>query len=73
MDRLNSTSPAVFERGEEDTIRRQLVQLLHFSQYYLTEIPRVSKQLWTYTQGLIHLALLFYFGAQDERTQQRIH
>ena len=73
MDRLNSTNPAVFESGEKDTIRRQLVQLLQFSQHYLTEIPRVSKQLWTYTQGLIHLALLFFFGAEDERTQQRIH
>ena len=37
------------------------------------EVPRVNKQLWTYTQGLIHLALLFFFGAEDERTQQRIH
>ena len=72
VDCLNSTNSAVFERGEKDSIRRQLLELLQFSQYYLTEVPRVNKQLWTYTQGLIHLALLFFFGAEDERTQQWI-
>lgn len=72
MGRLHSTDRAVFDPGEKRTIFQQLTTLLHFSQFELTEIPRVSKQLWIYTQGLIHLALSFCFGAEDERTQQRI-
>ena len=72
MGRLHSTDRAVFDPGEKRTIFQQLTTLLHFSQFELTEIPRVSKQLWIYTQGLIHLALSFCFGAENERTQQRI-
>ena len=70
MDRLNSTDSAVFERGEKKQVFDQLVVLLHFSQYYLTHVPNVAKQLWIYTQGLIHLALLFYFGNKDHTTQK---
>ena len=72
MDRLNSTDTAVFERGEKRQVFEQLRELLHFSQYYLTEVPNVHKQLWIYTQGLIHLALLFHFGNTDTTTQKWI-
>ena len=32
----------------------------------------MNKQLWTYTQGLIHVELLFHFAARDQYTLQRI-
>ena len=60
-----------YEPGEKRRIFAQLTDLLHFSQFYLTQVPNVNKQLWTYTQGLIHLALLFYFSSPDQYTQHR--
>ncbi len=62
-----------YEHGEEQQVFEQLTELMLFRQFYLTEVPNVNKLLWTYTQGLISLALLFHFGARDQYTQQRIH
>ena len=71
MDCLNNLSSEQYESGEKRRIFAQLTDLLHFSQYYLTQVPNVNKQLWTYTQGLIHLAMIFHFSSFDQYTRQR--
>ena len=71
MDCLNNQPSEQYESGEKRRIFAQLTDLLHFSQYYLTQVPNVNKQLWTYTQGLIHLAMIFHFSSFDQYTRQR--
>ena len=71
MDCLNNQSSEQYESGEKRRIFAQLTDLLHFSQYYLTQVPNVNKQLWTYTQGLIHLAMIFHYSSFDRYTRQR--